>query len=505
MMTSTPKTAHFPRTEAVYRALTHFDEHMNKAVEPTDGILTARVIGEFSAGKTRLLRELFGELIPKNLFPVSSLERQTRLPLEITYGDTPQLSLIDRAQDFHPTQTLEILSYFPQREDLLNHNPLRHRLRLALPETRLILPTGDGYSDDQSPKRLFLIDMPGWNSGDDEIAESQASNILTGYHNLSLVYVVDANRLDGDTNHTRLRDFLEAFADADFVGDSSLVFVVTHCPKADQSRFSQRATERVLKLWVALGNEPEDLALAVMCVEFAELNAAELADFRERFWRHLLAPLARPSTPQHPWIATVRNWPVDWDIRPRLIQAQTIVQTARRLIERACIDGEFLPGMNMHRLIGLDAAQIGDKVRQAWFRQLHSGSFDQLQQTLAVPEAIPRQHPLASWWLHYWQTNLEQTLAPMHRFFKQTDAAMSRLTPETADLQEHLTTHLADAYRQAGQALDSSFTCLVETAQTLVTEAQPEQAVATLLKLSLLEARYADHFEKAKASLSGAD
>ncbi len=497
------KAISFPLLARTYQALGAVEAHMNQTTAPSDGLLTARVIGEFSAGKTRLLRELFGALIPERLFPISSLERQTRLPLEITYGDQPQLTLIEKAQDYDDAQIIEVLNDFPRREDVVHQDTLRHRLRLALPEPRLILSAGDGYSDDQSPKRLFLIDMPGWNSGDDAIAEAQAATMLTGYHNLALIYVVDANRLDSDVNDSHLKDFLEAFEAADFVGKSTLLFVVTHCPKPEQLRFADAARQRVLRHWTELDNEPHDIDLQIMCVEFAEFTANELQQFRDQFWKYLLAPMAQPSAPQHPWINQIRNWTDEWDIRPQLALAQTAIQQARDLIARARDKktNEFLPGMNMTRLLGLNKQEIGIKLQQQWLRQLKCSSFEQLNQMLALPETLPRQHPLSSWWRHYWRLNLENTLQPTQRFFIAAEAAIDTLTPDTTDLTAHFAKQLTTPYQHAEQALDSSFTCLVESVQTLATESQLERVIATLFKLSIIESRYADHYEKAKASL----
>ena len=490
-----------PHTDTVYLTLRTFAERMNRPVTPADGWLSARVIGEFSAGKTRLLRELLADTIPPPLFPVSSLERQTRLPLEITYGETPDLTLIERAEDCDRLgDPVRRFQTFPLREDLAEYDPLHYRLRLAIPEPRLFLPTGDRCQDGDTPKRLLLIDLPGWNSGEDALAEQAATTLLTGYYNLSLVFVIDANRLDGTANDERLRDFLGALDEADFVGEHHLVVVITHCPPADQSRLTERMNTRVLNLWKEL-DSGEKLVLRMMAVDFGTLEPSELAAFREEFWSHLLAPLKEETAPAHPWIAGIRAWPADWDPRPRLSGAWNLLEEARTLLGRACIEGEFLPGMNRHRLLGLDAAGIYDHVRGPWLRQLDCQSPERIAERLAAPPPLPDPHPLADWWQGYWQANLERTLTPVRAFFHQADAALRAISPETLDVRAHLAERLTGPYREAVGALDSSFSCLVETAQALATEPQPERALATLLSLSLLEARYADYYDRAKVSL----
>jgi hypothetical protein len=490
-------------TETVYRALRTLAERLNHPSAP-DGLLSARVIGEFSAGKTRLLRELLGEQIPPALFPVSSLERQTRLPLEITYGEPATLELIERANDYDAAVVVQTLDAFPVREELGDYDPQHYRLRLTVPEYRLFLPNGDHYGeDDHESKRLLLIDMPGWNSGQDDIAEGDAAAIMAGYHNLALVFVVNANRLDGQDNHARLRDFLSAFAEADFAGTPTLLIVVTHCARVDRERLSARMRERVMSLWAELDQDAEALCLHLMAVDFAELTPDELSAFRETFWTHLFAPVQQEPTPAaaHPWIASIRHWSGEQDPRLRLPAAAARIIDARALLARACQDGDFLPGMNMHRLLGLDAAAIQARLLEIWRRQLQCPDLEQLAARLAVPAPLADEHPLSLWWNHYWQAHLEQVLAPTRRVFALAERALGEVQPDTPDLREHLAARLSTAHREALQALDSSFTCLVETAQTLSEESHLERAVATLLSLSLLEARYADHYALAKGNL----
>ena len=66
--------------------------------EIADGVLTARVVGEYSWGKTRVIREILANQIPQQYSPISSLEAQTRLQLEISYGQNNQLFLIEKGR-----------------------------------------------------------------------------------------------------------------------------------------------------------------------------------------------------------------------------------------------------------------------------------------------------------------------------------------------------------------------------------------------------------------------
>ncbi|UYO73932.1 dynamin family protein [Halomonas qinghailakensis] len=493
-------------TKSVYYALRNFSERMNHTPVPSDGLLSARVIGEFSAGKTRLLHELLSERIPEALFPVSSLERQTRLPLEITYGHSATLELIERSEDYDEAVVVETFSTFPQREEVYDYDPSRYRLRLIITEPKLFLPNGDYFSDELEPKRLLLIDMPGWNSGEDDIAESDASTTIAGHHNLALVFVIAADRLDGQNNHARLGEFLNAFADADFVGLPTLIIVITQCPQPDQERITVRMRERIMSLWAnELNQDPEELCLQLLAVDFAELSPEELVAFRDTFWTYLMAPVHQePTSPEtHPWSSLICQWNNDKDPRPYLLHAAKQLEEARMLLARASTDSKcFLPGMNMHRLIGLDTAAIQTRLLDIWRRQLQCHDAEFIAESLTVSRQLTNDHPLNVWWSHYWLPNLDHALAPTRRFFKQAETALVQVQPDTPDLRVHLMTQLSVQHIEAVQALDSSFTCLVEAAQTLTEGIPLDQTVATLLNLSLLEARYMDHYTLAKCSQS---
>jgi len=490
----------FPRFVALSENLQYFSKKIQLDSNLTDGLLTARVVGEFSAGKTRLLSELFGHQIPESLMPISSLEPQTRLQLEITYGDAPALSLVEREQDYQPAHVVRQLSEFPDRQKLSDLDPMRYRLRLAVNEPRLILHEGDGYNEDKSPKRLFLIDTPGWSSGDDELAEQEASALMTGYHNLALVYVSQAGRLDGVVNADHLRDFMSALADADFLDmdRAKLLLVITRCPGADASRIEKRARDLVHRLWNELGRDDDELSLDVFCVDFHAMSIEALQQFREGFWRSLLEPLKQPAQPVgHPWVATLRRWPEAWDLRPGLRASAQVLERAKTLLLKARQDDEFVAGMNMYRLTGLDGDAIRKKVSTAWARQLGGDPVDLAAWSL--PE-LPSDHPLSDWWSNYWLPQLSQALAPVEGFLGTARQAINRLTPDIEDLKDYFLSELDRPHFQALSALEGSFSCLVDTAQDLIDEPAAEKRLATLFTLSLLQARYEDYYAQHAAS-----
>ncbi|GJI89015.1 hypothetical protein RugamoR1_21780 [Rugamonas sp. R1(2021)] len=468
----------------LFETVQQFGAHMSAPVAPPDSVLTVRVIGEFSAGKTRFLRELLGPCIPVALLPISSLERQTRLPLEITYGPEAELLLVERPHDAKPGVPLASYEHFPHRAELSAFDPMRHRLRLAVPESRLILRQGDGYGE--GARRLALIDMPGWNSGDDALAESDASTLLTGHWNLALGYVCQASRLDGEWNQDRLTEFLQAIAGADFIGDRcSLLFIITQCPSEDRSRLEALARARVLEAWSELDEEPEQLDLLVLSADFSAMSLAELQWFRQSCWRHLLAPLQDEQEPQHPWLPAIQAWSDEWAIRPRLQLTQQVLERAGMMLYKARKGDEFLGGMNMYRLIGLGDAERYAKLQAAWLRQLGA---DVQQDTRLMLDGLelPSDHPLHAWWTHYWLPQLNATLAPARYFFAAADLAFRDLSADAPDLQQYLQKGLASPYATAISQMNSGFVRLIDTSRALVGEAAPQKVVATLLTLSML-------------------
>jgi len=485
--------------EKGYLALKAFASHMTKVHQVSDGLLTARVIGEFSAGKTRFLRELLGDSIPPALYPVSSLERQTRLPLEITYGPEPELTLVQRANDYdinEKTLALQTLTEFPDREATMGHDPLRHRLRLALPEARLILQNGDGYSDDKSAKRLFLIDMPGWNSGDDLLAEGDASQIMAGFHNLALVYVVSAVRLDGLKNSERLNNFLQAFAEADFVGDPHLIVIMTHCSADEADVLREKVNKQVKTMWAELG-ESSLLSMDLFSVDFEKISADELTDFRNSFWSSLLSPLRQPAalSAPHPWVHSLRNWPAHWMLEEPIAQSQALMLQARNILKIACQDGNYLAGMNMTKLNGLKTNAIQERLNNTWTRQMRdTAAAANKPLYLSVPK-LDEKHPLAEWWNGYWVPNLQSSLRFVDDFVNVVPVALKKINSNTPNLQDCLGRQLDMPYGQAMQAVNGSFTKIADALQGLPKDVPREDFLATLLHLSVIQMRYQDHLD----------
>lgn len=481
-----------------YFALNVFASHMSKIHNISDGLLTARVIGEFSAGKTRFLRELLGDSIPPSLYPVSSLERQTRLPLEITYGPVPELTVVQRPNDYdinEKTVVLQTLSEFPDREATMNFDPMKHRLRLALPEDRFILSEGDGFSDDKSAKRLFLIDMPGWNSGDDLLAEGDPSQIMAGFHNLALVYVVSALRLDGLKNSERLQHFLRAFSEADFVGEPHLIVIITHCSANEVETLQEKVRRQVNAMWAELG-EDSGLQMDLYGIDFEKTDASALKDFRDSFWRSLLSPLRQPASVGshlHPWVHPLRNWPESWRLEKPIIQSQALLSGAREVLGVAKSDDGYLPGMNMTKLSGLSQADMHARLSRAWSRQIGSTIAATQPSLCAMVPELDANHPLSVWWRECWLPQMKQALGCVDVFLHDMAVALRQVTPQTENLNQFLASRLDASHEKAKLATRSSFTQISDSLVELPKDVLPEQFLATLLHLNLIQMRYQDH------------
>ena len=90
-------------------------------------------------------------------------------------------------------------------------------------------------------------------------------------------------------------------------------------------------------------------------------------------------------------------------------------------------------------------------------------------------------------------------LAPVQSFFDAALQAIDRLTPDIKDLKDYLLSELDRPHARAQSALDSSFSCLVQTAQELLDEPAAEKRLATLFTLSLLQSRYEDYYAQHSA------
>ena len=500
----------YTQRQQLFNGLMHFADRMQQQQPKiTDGCLTSRVVGEFSAGKTRFLCELLSDQLPEALYPVSSMQAETRLALEITHGEQVGLELIEKSSDGHTAdnRVLQSFEHFPSRAEVMNSDPFLHRLRLTLPEPRFILANGDGYSDEETPMRLFLVDTPGWNSGEDEISEQTAEALMFGEWNLNVVYVCHALRLDSQLNQDKLKDFLRALADKafDFRVNPHLIMMVTHCSAAERDKSVAKMQQRVYHDWAQIAEEmgvSDDsltLELDVLAYDFADFVQGDCAlrgEFRQRFWQAFGRHLQQPKQiEQHPWLATLHTWPEAWQVQP-LIQAQIAqLSQLRQLTDQAKQDGEWVKNMNMARLIGLDAVAVSTRLSERWYGQVQLHSDFKL-----VPcRDLPKDHPLSVWWRDYWQPRVTALIDAHQQLLEQVPQAFAQLPSNTPDLNAYLCQRLDAALKYAQNSQQGAFLCVLNALNGINSQAVNDAPswLATLLQLSLLDASYQDHLHSA--------
>lgn len=487
------KSVEFFRVEQAIRSI---EADFFQQVQLDDATVSVRIVGEFSSGKTRLLREIFGEGIPQALRPVSSLETQTLVPLEVTYGETPLLQLIRRREDSDKAEVLSALDRFPNREELraLVPDPEEFRLRLHIAEPRLTLADGDGYYEDSTtPQRLRIIDQPGWNS-EDEGDDWERLGLSGEWKNLALVYVCRAERLDSRQNQESLKLFLQAFLDGSLEPARErlpLLFVITNCAPEDRKKFTRLQEERIV---AHLGDSVESFPVKVVTVDFSTMSGAEREAFRKEFWKHILSESPSPPLLGIGADAVLRRWPPEWALRPYLDDCLAWLGQLQRWIDGLRAPNGFMRGRTMDFFGHASGQQLVDSVRADWRKSLENrapGLTPETLQSLAVPD-LPPDHCLRPWLDNYWLPRLAEPLDALRHFVSVADRVFNGITPEVTDLEGWLAERLEAAHLRAVHALSPSFIQLCRMCRTLPEDTPPAVVLGTLLAASLFEARYAE-------------
>lgn len=445
--------------------------------------ITIRVIGEFSAGKTRFIRHLFGEKIAPPLRPISSMEVQTRIPLEITWGPNPRLELIRRAQDYEASEVLEVFEQFPERTEL-EKRPLENcRLRLFVDEPRLLLKADEtGISQ---PQILRFIDQPGWNSVDE--AEGWEALGLSGeWNNLALVYVSRITRLDSAANMRNLAMFIDALQDSEMLRAKTplpLFFVITECPENERALREKALLERVERLF---DRHPERFALSVIALDFAQCDERALEKMRQKFWRHILASPSEDAC-LSPAQEAVAAWPPEWDLAPWLKATRQWAKEVQELARGLKRDGRFLLGREMSFFAGYKAHEIGDAAWRQWRKMLGRAYADDALASLAPPP-LQHNHPLKPWFDYYWKPRLMDAPLSIRNYMEKMKWLLEhKLHPDIRDLEAWAAPKLADDYEAICEPFSIAFQSLLNVAETFPANMGNLQILCTLLSLSLME------------------
>ncbi len=480
-------------TLLVKKAIQSFSDNMLEKI--VDEIAVVHIIGAFSAGKSRLVRELLRpHKIAHALLPISSQDRQSALPLEITYAESPRLLRISGDKN----ETL--LSEFPARKEQQAFDISSHYLRLELPEPQLLLGNVSLCSADEGIKRLVLKDMPGWNSGDSFVADNPLANGLVGADNISLVYVVRANGVDSQDDLIRLKAIFEAVesGDAFFYNGFHLVVVVTRCDESDEHQaIKNRMTERLQQLAEEVDIE-DDFTLTVLCVEFGKEQDLINNDlFLNDFWQAAFSPIAeeKKTATATDWATRLQHWSEEWFIQAKLSTSLQLIKDAKKFIAVFKKQDQFVANMNNTRLLGLSEQKRRLKVQGAWLKQIGQWQQPDIQQL-----QLPDNHPLKLWWSNYWLAQLHALINPVNYLVQQMETAIQQLPIEVPDLQNYFHNSVENSYLQATEALQSHFYCVCEALEPIQHDSNQAKVVATLLSLSTLDAKYTDYYHLLKTT-----
>ncbi|MDQ7074858.1 MAG: hypothetical protein Q9O24_06820 [Gammaproteobacteria bacterium] len=475
----------------VKSAIEDFEEKM--VAKFVDEMALVYIIGAFSAGKSRLVRELLRSYNLAHLLPISSQDRQSALPLEITYSDKACLKQID----IKNTTEVELKEY-PSRQAQKNYDSQRHCLRLEVPESALSLGDVSLISAEEGLKRLVMKDMPGWNSGDSFVSENPLTSGLVHDNNLSLVYVVRANGVDGQDDVDRLKAVFVAAEEGEayFYNNVNVVVVVTRCDDvAEFEGIRTRVTEKMDRL-VKEAELEDEFNLTVLCVDFGkESEKRDHSVFIADFWQAILKPIEADNGSSRGASASlakqVAHWKPEWDIRSKLASSLQLLRAAKTSIEGFKKEGEFILHLNSTRLMGLSVEQKRKKIAVAWKKQ--AGEWQHSSEAVKSL-TLAKDHPLALWWNeHYWLRGLSLKLQKVDRLFAKMEETVAAFPEKEVELQGFFTDKMEIAYVEARRSLFSSFYWVGEALENRLKGEGQDKVVATLLSLSIIDAKYSDY------------
>jgi hypothetical protein len=78
--------------------------------------------------------------------------------------------------------------------------------------------------------------------------------------------------------------------------------------------------------------------------------------------------------------------------------------------------------------------------------------------------------------------------------------AIQQLPIEATDLQQYFYEHVEDSYQKALAQRQSYFHCVCDVIEPILHDNNQAKLIATLLSLSLLDAKYADYYHSLKTA-----
>gem|GEM_PF-3784391 len=457
-----------------------------------------RVVGAFSAGKSRLLSAMLASAAPRSLHPVSSLDRQTTLPLTISYGQEASLCALSASGDV--TQRLD---HFPSRDDLARH-PKWRGLRLSAPLPHLLTSQrvfGRGQ-EEGGVLSLSLIDTPGWNSG--ELAADQV--VIAEAEAPAVIFVTTGRNMEAKDDRRELTALLERLEEtireryAD-VAQVKLITVITHVgadPRVAQG--GRPVEERAREFYAWLQETAEDVGYGVICaspphlIDLEQMPAARQAEICAEVWRDLQSSFGderpvqlRPPAPVDPRAVILKAFEGVSLAHLTPLQERLALLSS---IERASQGTEQpLAGLSERTLAPHSTERRRAKIMEQLVKwqtgdPYPSAALESLLRTRAPLIApLPSGYPLSRWWRESFSVEMNELLSTLNALQDATRTAADAISArpnahEMAQQSAHLqraTAELVASYERARPYLPA-----------LSVSAPPEGFVNLLLTLFMI-------------------
>ncbi len=452
-------------------------EQIDQALTPTateDRAWTARLVGEFSAGKTRVMGTLLETTVHSKLLPISSREAQTKVPLEVVFGELPSLQHIERDMDHDDgsVRVVRSISHFPQRQELevvVEERRRGHRLLLSAPVHELMLPQ-DPQMQDSGPTSIRLIDSPGWNNEEDTMAQPLEDERMVG-----LVYVVSSYRMESKENDRLLKEALARLGNCvDHAGERCFLAIVTHWDE-DSPNLRERFEERIARHAEQYAGRVKQHA---RYVDFDRMSDQEKQDFRHWFWSSLRSGIEGAARDvQQPGVVLSLEQSVLEEFRKRLRLLGVFLEENRTYLAR--LQGLSVP----ERLRTVLAPFVSD--RQDWPERILRDSWELPRpfDAKAFPES-----PLAGLWNGVVRGRALEVEATREGLQRCVEAALRNLDLQgTTPLQGQVMDLLEEPLRRARRAALWAESLLPPTLRVEVEKGSAEQLVATLVAIAAVQ------------------
>ena len=106
------------------------------------------------------------------------------------------------------------------------------------------------------------------------------------------------------------------------------------------------------------------------------------------------------------------------------------------------------------------------------------------------------------WWNQYWLANLSVIYKNFSKYIEAVENTIRTVTPEVDDLQSYLSKNISPEYFNIiGHSTNTSFDLVTQVIEQQMYSLSLEKFIATLLKLSVLQSRYQDHYQHQMANL----